>query len=87
MKLTNPNLMQAYMERQDFSQARLGRYAGCSRQFIWQLLNGESSTCTPEIAARIEEGLCVLRGTLFMDPMSSLTRQSVKPRTTRKVAA
>lgn len=78
MKLTNPELMKGYMERNDFSQARLGRYAGCSRQFIWQLLNGEAKTCTPEIANRIQEALGVLPGTLFTPSMSPQTRPIVK---------
>lgn len=84
MKLTSPSLLAGYMERQDFSQARLGRYAGCSRQFIHQLLNGESTTCTPELAEFIEEALCVLPGTLFVNPKSTKTRQNVSSRTTRK---
>ena len=85
MKLTSATLLAGYMERHDFSQARLGRYAGCSRQFIHQLLNGESTTCTPELAAYIEEALGVIPGTLFVDPKSTLTRPSVASRSTAPV--
>ena len=77
MKLSNPELMQQYMAARDFSQARLGRYAGCSRQFIHQLLKGEAATCTPQIAERIEEALSLLPGTLFVDPASPAKRQTV----------
>lgn len=81
MKLTNPTLMREYMELRDFSQARLGRYAGCSRQFIHQLLNGDVKTCTPEIASLIEEALSLLPGTLFMDPKSPVGRNRVNRKT------
>lgn len=77
MRITNPTLMRGYMEKNDFSQARLGRYAGCSRQFIHQLLTGEATTCTPELAKLIEEALGVLPGTLFVEPVSIAARQSV----------
>lgn len=81
MRLTNPALMADYMRLKDFSQARLGRYVGCSRQFIWKLINDpETNTCTPEIGARIEEALAVLPGTLFVPNVSPETRQERKSR-------
>lgn len=83
MRLTNPELMADYMQLRDFSQARLGRYAGCSRQFIWKLLNDpEVNTCTPEIGQRIEEALSLLPGTLFVPSVSPDKRQAVKRKKT-----
>lgn len=87
MRLTNPQLMAEYMKLRDFSQARLGRYAGCSRQFIWKLLNDpETNTCTPEVGRRIEEALAVLPGTLFMPSMSPEKGRSVKSKMRARVA-
>ena len=78
MRLTNPELLKRYMTAHDFSQARLGRYAGCSRQFIWKLLNDpEVTTCTPEIGRRVEEALSLLPGTLFMPSVSPDKRVEV----------
>lgn len=77
MQLRDPNLLADYMRAQKFSQARLARYAECSRQFIWALLNGDRNTCTKEVGTRIEEALSVLPGTLFVDSVSSGPRQSV----------
>lgn len=77
MRLTSAELLRGYMKRHDFSGARLGRYAECSRQFVAQLLNGQVTTCTPELARRIEEALQVLPGTLFVDPKSTQTRHAV----------
>lgn len=78
MKLKDPQLLAAYMEAKGFSQARLARYAECSRQFIWALLNGDRNTCTKEVGVRIEEALSVLPGTLFLDSLSSEAQPLVK---------
>lgn len=66
MKLRDPQLLADYMALRDFTQSRLARSAGCSRQFVWQLLNDPAKqTCTDEVAHRIEEALSVLPGTIF----------------------
>ncbi|GAA1909134.1 hypothetical protein GCM10009737_07850 [Nocardioides lentus] len=80
MRLRDTRLLADYMAASDFSQARLARYAGCSRQFIHLLLKGERQTCTVEVAKRIEEGLRVLPGTLFAASMSTETRPTVAAR-------
>ena len=65
MKLRDHQLLVRYMEDRDMSQARLGRYAEVSRQFIHYLATGQKTTCTPAVAERIEEALGLLKGTLF----------------------
>ncbi|WP_122262177.1 helix-turn-helix transcriptional regulator [Ornithinimicrobium cerasi] len=82
MKLKDRELLLEYMKLGDFSQARLGRYAGVSRQFINQLCTGERTTCTPAVADRIEEGLRVLPHTLFAPNKSHDTGRPGKRRTT-----
>lgn len=77
MQLRDLDLLIDYMEDKDMSQARLGRHAECSRQFIHKLVSGQVRTCTPAVAARIEEALGVLPKTLFMDRKSPTTRRSV----------
>lgn len=77
MRLRNPELLAQYMEANDFTQARLARYAGCSRQFIHLLLKGERRTCTVDVARLIEEAVRVLPDTLFDPSVSSDVRQSV----------
>lgn len=78
MKLRDPELLAGYMQMNDFTQARLGRYAGVSRQFIHMLVTGEKKTCTPAVGARIEEALRVLPGTLFAPNESPHARPVVK---------
>lgn len=83
MKLRDPKLLMDYMRLRDFSQARLARYAGCSRQFIWSLLNDPAKkTCTNEVGQRIEEALSVLPGTLFVLTLSPVKGHAVKGRST-----
>lgn len=77
MRLRDPDLLKRYMDSADFSQARLARYAECSRQFIHKLVSGQSRTCTPVVGERIEEALRVLPGTLFVLERSSTTRPTV----------
>lgn len=86
MKLRDRQLLVQYMEAGDFSQARLARYAGCSRQFINQLVRGERATCTPGVGTRIEEALRVLPGTLFVPSNSHTTQPSVARRKSRSAA-
>lgn len=77
MKLTDADLLHRYMLINGFSQARLGRYAGCSRQFIHMLVTGAKSTCTKQVGELIEEALRVLPGTLFVLKLSPATRSFV----------
>jgi transcriptional regulator with XRE-family HTH domain len=65
MRLRKRELLKAYREQKGLSQAGLGRYANCSRQFIWQLEGGDRNTCTKDIAKLVEEALGLLPGTLF----------------------
>lgn len=81
MKLRDQGLLVDYMKASDFSQARLGRYAGVSRQFINQLIKGDRTTCTYDVGKRIEEALRVLPGTLFLPSTSSDERLSVARQT------
>lgn len=80
MRLRNAELLVGYMDAGDFTQARLARFAGCSRQFIHMLVTGERSTCTPEVAKRIEEAMRVLPGTLFDAHGSPSARPAVRQR-------
>lgn len=77
MRLRDPKLLADYMAANDFSQARLARYAGCSRQFVHMLLTGQRSTCTRSVGERIEEAVRVLPGTLFVAHESTHRRPLV----------
>lgn len=83
MQVRDPKLLAAYMDNGDFSQARLARYCGCSRQFIHLLVTGERSTCTKQLGSLIEEALGVLPGTLFVQKRSPDVGRKVSGRKTR----
>lgn len=80
MRLRDPRLLKAYMMLAGINQARLGRRAGCSRQFIHMLLTGEKRSCRVDVADRIEEAVRVRSGTLFapsdrvVEPHTALDR-------------
>lgn len=82
MRIRDPKLLVAYMDHKDFSQSRLARYVGCSRQFIHLLVTGQRTTCTKEIGNLIEEALDTVPGTLFLPQKSPVTRPSVPSRRT-----
>jgi excisionase family DNA binding protein len=85
MKLRDKRLLAEYMDLRGFSCARLGRYAGVSRQFVWSLVNDEHrTTCSTEVGKLIEEALQVLPGTLFVPSGSTVTRPSVAHTRTRR---
>ena len=82
MQVRDPELLVAYMDNADFSQARLARYVGCSRQFIHMLVTGERTTCTRQVGELIEEALRVLPGTLFVAKRSPTRTTKVnRPKT------
>lgn len=83
MQVRDPDLLVRYMENADFSQARLARYAGCSRQFINMLVSGERATCTRQIGELIEEALRVLPGTLFVARKLPTTTQCTSKRSAK----
>lgn len=78
MTLTSVQVLLAFMDQRDFNQARLARYAGCSRQFIWQLVKGEKKSMKPRTAMNIAEALDVPLEVLFVPSTASSTRQLVK---------
>lgn len=82
MRLRDADLLRRYMENADMNQARLARYVECDRQYIHMLVHGTRRSCGPRIARRIEEGLRVLPGTLFVEEKSPTTKQSVNRKKT-----
>jgi hypothetical protein len=82
MQVRDHELLVRYMENADFSQSRLARYVGCSRQFIHLLVSGERRTCTRQVGELIEEALRVLPGTLFVPSKSTGVRRNANDRGT-----
>ncbi|MGC0365068.1 transcriptional regulator with XRE-family HTH domain [Rhodococcus sp. 27YEA15] len=87
MQVRDPELLVAYMNNKDFSQSRLARYVGCSRQFVHMLATGERTTCTKQVGELIEEALGVLPGTLFLAKKSPTVRHNVAKKATGAVQA
>lgn len=77
MKLIDPAILGAHMNHRDMTQSRLAQYAGCSRQFIYQLLKEDRKSCTPKLAEAIEDVLNVPRGALFVPNESQSKGRSI----------
>ena len=66
MQIKDKDAFTRAVEANDITMAQLGRkVGGVSRQFIWSLAKGERTSCSAEVAARIEWALHVFPGTLF----------------------
>lgn len=82
MKLRDPAILEAFIKsRPGMNQNKLGEYAGCSRQFIGQLLKprddpSSKKGCTPKLAEAIEGVLGAPKGSIFV---ASDAIESVKP--------
>lgn len=85
MRSRDPELLRKYMDNVKFNQSRVADYVdsglrphgSCSRQYISLLFSGKRRTCSPAVAALIEEALRVLPGTLFVAEMSPATKHHV----------
>lgn len=86
MRVRDADLLKRYVTQPDVGYARAGRYADCSRQFIWQLANGDKRTCSDEVGERLEELTGVLPGTLFVREGSRVARRTVTRKATRSAA-
>lgn len=78
MKLKSADTLRALMEQDQFSLARLARYAGCSKGFISHLLSGRRSSCTTELGAKIAEALDVPATVLFEVRVSPTSKSNDK---------
>lgn len=76
MRLHSPEILQAFMKRKDFSMARLGRYAGCSKAMIGYLCKGTKTTCSVPLAEAIAEALDVPTEALFVREASAASSRS-----------
>ena len=77
MRLHSGEILRAFMRQRGISERTLARYAGCSRAFIGHLLHERKTTCTPELAMRIAEGLSVPLEGLFAPKMPGSSGQNV----------
>ena len=76
MNITDKDAFAEHLSNADINMAQLGRKAGgVSRQFIWALVKGHKTRCTPEVASGIERALGLTPGTLFSPDKSEPARK------------
>ncbi len=65
MKLRDRNMLKAAMAQQHYTIRETAALAKCSPQMIGHLRAGTKTSCSPELAVRIEKALRVSPGALF----------------------
>lgn len=71
-RLISADKLKAAMTRRDVSIRALAKRAGCSHNTVWLLLHGRMEFVSLPLAGRIERGLTVAQGSLFMPTTSNV---------------
>lgn len=79
MKLISQTGLVDYMKHRELSQAELARRAGVSPQLINHLCRGARTTCLPTTARKIEAALDAPKGFIFLERVSTVTRDTTRP--------
>lgn len=78
MKLTNGKILRGFMDQRGVSNNDVALAAGVGRTFISALVNGRKTSCTPQVAQRIERFLSVPPGVLFVAQTSAGSGSQIK---------
>jgi hypothetical protein len=73
VQLISNQALKDYMIFRRETCSTLALKAGCHRSLIGHLRSGERNTCSPRIAAAIEEALNAPSRSLFMERMSAVS--------------
>lgn len=80
MKLTSKDTLRALIKQRGLSYGDIGEMAGCHRTMVSQLVNGNRTSCTPELAEKIALCLGVPSEVLFVAHPSASSGQNIKGR-------
>lgn len=78
MRLTSKDTLRALIRQRGLSYGDIGKMADCHRTMISQLVNGNRTSCTPELAERIALCLGVPSEVLFVAQASAASGQNAK---------
>lgn len=78
MRLTSKDTLRALIKQRGLSYGDIGQMADCHRTMISQLVNGNRTSCTPELAERIALCLGVPSEVLFVAQASAATGRNAK---------
>jgi hypothetical protein len=73
MRLRDRHMLRAAIAGQHYTIRDTAALSRCSPAFMGHLLSGYKTSCSPELAVRIEKALRVAPGSLFM-PRSSTVK-------------
>lgn len=72
MRLRDRHLLRAAIASQHYTVRDTAALSRCSTAMIGHLLSGYKTSCSPELAVRIEKALRVQPGALFMPRTSTV---------------
>lgn len=78
MRLTSKDTLRALIKQRGLSYGDIGQMADCHRTMISQLVNGNRTSCTPELAERIALCLGVPSEVLFVAQASATSGRGDK---------
>lgn len=78
MKLTGGSVLRAFMDTRGVSNLDVALAAGVGRTFISALVNERRTSCTPQVAQRIERFLSVPEGVIFVERASAVSGENSK---------
>lgn len=87
VRLTSQDVFRAFIKDRGLSYKQLGDMAGCHKSMIGQLVNGDRSTCTEDLARSIARVFNVPVEALFAPSESAISSRNDKRRQARKAAA
>lgn len=80
MKLTSGKILRGFMDQRNVSNQDVALAAGVGRTFISALVNERRTSCTPQVAQRIERFLSVPDGVLFVPKVSASSGRNDNPK-------
>lgn len=86
MRLRSGSILRAFMDERGMSNADVALAAGVGRTFISALVNERRTSCTEDVARRIERYLGVPATVIFEPKPSANSGRDANARRTEKVA-
>lgn len=76
VKLISPDALAQYMRYRNHTVRSLAEVTGGHRSTIGHLRSGKRTTCSPDLAKRIERALDAPHGSLFVPRISRVARET-----------
>jgi Helix-turn-helix. len=87
VRLRSQDIFRSFIKDRKLSYKQVGDMAGCHKSMIGQLVNGDRTTCTEDLALSIARVFNVPMEALFVPSPSAISSRNDKRRQAREDAA